>query len=203
MLLASVADIRASLGFDDMTDINAAVTAALDAAEVELSATLDADFAETDVVDTFWVREPGLKEGSHVATEFRFSKGLLTAVPAVMLAQTVPLFGTAAAIAITTMKFDLTKGTARDWHNDFDHQYVRFTYTAGYPADETDAISYDLDIVPTWLQEAAKLQAMINLADSPSLTEANIKLDVKMMNAQLTNILRSKIRYAPLALLPL
>ena len=57
--------------------------------------------------------------------------------------------------------------------------------------------------IPDWLQQAAKLNALIGLADSPALTEAMVKLDVKTLQAQYQALLQRKMRYAPLAFIPL
>ena len=63
--------------------------------------------------------------------------------------------------------------------------------------------TYDLTQVPNWLQEAAKLLALLHLADSPTLTEANVKLEKLMLSQQLKALLSDHIRYAPMALLPM
>ena len=54
-----------------------------------------------------------------------------------------------------------------------------------------------------WLQEAAKLLALLHLADFPTLTEANVKLEKLMLSQQLKALLSDHIRYAPMALLPM
>ena len=81
MLLTAVQGIRELLGFDDMTDINFAIEAALHAAEPQLAAQLGTSFARTAVTDTFFVPRPGYEDGRHVQTEFRLSRGLVVPTP--------------------------------------------------------------------------------------------------------------------------
>ncbi|MCL4743843.1 MAG: hypothetical protein KJZ83_00360 [Burkholderiaceae bacterium] len=204
MLLASVQGIREALGFDDMTDINAAIEMALHAAEPQLAALLDTSFERGDVTDVFWVQRPGFSQMEHVRTEFRLSRGLLASAPSVTATERVSLVNPSASIDLSAdMKFDLEKGVARDWSTVFNRQYVTFSYTAGFEPDADNAESYKLDQVPRWLQEAAKLKCLLHMASSPSVTEAGIDLDKKVLEAQYTALINKHIRYAPTALLPL
>ena len=68
MLLAPVQEIREQLGFDDMTDINFAVTMAMHAIEPQLASRLSTLFARGDVTDTFWAPEPTPDTGTASAT---------------------------------------------------------------------------------------------------------------------------------------
>jgi hypothetical protein len=90
-----------------------------------------------------------------------------------------------------------------DYQTAYDQQYVRFVYTAGFAGDGSDPESYDLSAVPSWLQEAAKLQALITLETHPSLESAGVKQDVQALRAELGVIIRQHLRYAPVALLPI
>jgi hypothetical protein len=83
---------------------------------------------------------------------------------------------------------------------------VRITYVAGFDSDPSSGappIKYLLTQVPAWLQEATKLRTLLALADSPSLSEAAIKLDTKVLTLQLNALLSRHLRYAPLSILPL
>ena len=91
---------------------------------------------------------------------------------------------------------------ARDWMTHYEGDYVRFDYEAGFEVG-AEPQSYDLTQVPGWLQEAAKLLALLHLADSPTLTEANVKLEKLMLSTKLKALLSEHIRYAPMALLPM
>ena len=193
MLLTSVAGIRESLGFDDMTDINAAITTALHAAEPILAATLNTEFARAEVIDTFWVNSPTVRDGSHVNTEFWLSRGFVQGTPVV----------TGHVSASAAMNYRHEKGIARDWTTIYESNTLVFTYQAGFQADTDNTEAYVNTQVPAWLQEAAKMQALIYLADAAAITEAGIKIDVRVLQQQLQALMTAKIRYAPMALYPL
>jgi len=202
MLLASVQGIRESLGFDDMTDINSAIEMALHAAEPQLAAILDTSFERSEVTDTFWVPAPGFRQGGHVRTEFRLSRGLLASAPSISASPIASLSPSDTDLS-SVMKVDHEKGVARDWTTHFDNQYVTFHYQSGFEVDPDNDQSYNLSQVPSWLQEAAKLKCLLHLAGNPALTEAGINLDKKVLEAQYTALINKHIRYAPTALLPL
>ena len=223
MLLASVNDIVAALGFDQMTDIQNAASMALDAAEAQLMAALDTDFEAGTFSDIFFVDEAPAR-GS---VEFRLSHGLVSSLTQVLANADPggfdtdpvstwssggwPLRGYVAGqnvdcTANCTPQLDQKakdRGVIRDILSRYRQTYVRVTYVAGFAADGTNPASYDLTQVPDWLQQAAKLNAMIGLADSPALSEASVKLDVKSLTNQYNALLGRKVRYAPLAVLPL
>ena len=201
MLLTAVQGIRESLGFDDMTDINFAIEAALQAAEPQLAAQLGTSFARKAVTDTFFVPRPGYEDGRHVQTEFRLSRGLVVPTPVAIRAYDPQLIDTDAR-AVEGVRYDLDKGIGRDWVTHYEGEYVRFSYEAGFEVGASPE-SYELTQVPNWLQEAAKLLALLHLADSPTLTEANVKLEKLMLSQQLKALLSDHIRYAPMALLPM
>ena len=205
MLLASVADIVGELGFDSMTDINEAVIMALDAAEPQLSAILNTEFDSGTFIDTFYVPQPPYRDGPAVRTDFRLRRGVLSSVTSVLTTTDPTAFGdptsyTDVTSVVTTL---LDKGVIRDWQTHYNRQFVQITYAAGFGVSLTDPTSYNLTQVPSWLQEAAKLKAKITLADSPVLSEANIKLDKKMLGLAVGTLLSRHIRYAPAALLPM
>jgi hypothetical protein len=205
MLLASVADIRNQLGFDDMTDINAAITMALEAAEPQLAAVLNTEFDRSTMVDAYYVGEPFYRNGPAVETEFRLRRGLVQSLTSVVYANDVPGLSDPNSYIDSTAQASLhpDKGIVADYQTHFKRQYVQISYVAGFTADQTNAASYDLTQVPTWLQQAAKLRAMLSLADSPVLSEANIKLDTKMLQTQFNALVSRHLRYAPSSILPL
>ena len=201
MLLASVSEIRDALGFDDMTDINAAITDALNAAEHMLASALNTSFELTEVTDVFYVDAPTVIQGSHRRTEFWLSRGFLRAAATV----------TGFAGTQGDLRYDLEKGIVKDITTDYSDTTLTFVYSAGFPriVDDADADPvtytdrYDLAFVPKWLQEAAKLQTFISLADAAPITEAGIKIDVTALQTQLQTLMNTRIRYAPMALYPL
>jgi hypothetical protein len=209
MLLASVETIRNALGFDSMTDINAAITAALNSAEPQLAVQLSTNFEQQTVTDVFWAKEPVEKTFPHVRTQFWFSQGFISSTPTVSAVQLrggpfewIDSTSDPFIIADGALVYNLEKGVATDWMTPYHHCRVTFTYQAGFPLDDTDE-SYDLTQVPAWLQEAAKLLTLIRLADSPIITEAGVRIDVPTIKLQLDSLLAKHTRYAPLALIPL
>lgn len=201
MLLTPIKGIRDSLGFDDMTDINDAISTALHAAESQIASLLGTTFDRGQYTDVFWVPEPVFQDRNHVSTEFRLSRGLLASAPTISMA--VDVKGTGASDLSGEMKVDLDKGIAKDWSTWFNRHYVTFEYEAGFEPDDGDPDSYKDGQVPPWLQEAAKLKALVHLASNPSLTEAGVSLDEKVLDAQFASLINRHLRYAPMALLPL
>lgn len=209
MFLASVRVIREQLGFDDMTDINAAIEMALNSAEAQLAAQLGTQFGRTQLVDTFWVYEPGFRQGNHVETQLRLRRGMVAGEPEIVSASSVSLL--AQGNTMTGIQLDAEKGVLTDYTTDYYRRYVRVSYTAGFEAEMEDVEngeprptgSYVLSQVPEWLQEAAKLKALIHLSSSETIKDAGITIDVKAIDAQLAAIVNQHLRYTPLALLPI
>jgi hypothetical protein len=205
MLLASVADIRESLGFDDMDDINAAITAALHAAEPVLSSWLGTPFDAGTFTDTFYVFVPPYTIGDHAETSFRLSRGFVSDITSVAMASGVSDFAVSGGFIdqASFMQANLEKGVVVDYQTIYDRAYVRFVYTAGFDADGSDATSYDLSQVPAWLVQAATAQALLSLNGSPSLEQAQVTIDAPTLRMQLDALVRANRRYNPTALLPL
>ena len=225
MLLAAVADILSTLGFDPMTDITFAATQALDAAEEQLASLLNTEFAAGTYTDMFYVDEPTMTVRHHgFKTQFRLSRGFITtplATGSVLVnSQASMLTGVASQIGstwgyvdvptgdanidvTTAMTVDSDRGLLTDIVNRYRKTYVQATYQAGFAVSGSDPTSYDLTVVPDWLQQAAKLCAMLALADSPSLSEAQIKIDKQLIGMQYNALMSRKLRYAPNSLLPL
>ena len=205
MLLASVSDILDDLGFDAMTDITASATLALDAAEAQLASVLNTEFDQGTFVDTFYVSEPPYLDGPVSETEFRLRRGLATSLTSIRYAGTVQSLADASvAIDITaTAQLHPDKGIVKDFVTRFRRQFVQITYVAGFPPDTSNPASYLISTVPDWLQQAAKAAAMLSLADSPALAEAQIKLDKTVLGIKYNALINRKLRYAPLSILPL
>jgi len=208
MLLAETADVISQLGFDSMTDINFAVSMAMDAAEPYLSAQLNTGFEKGTYVDTFFVREPRYRDGPAVSTEFRLRRGLVSSITSVLTNADPCGFGNLSADTLTknitdhvTLHSD--KGVVKDFKTHYMSQWVQITYVAGFDTDPNTANSYLISEVPDWLQNACKIKTLIGLVDSPVLSEAQIKLDPRLLTQQLVSLLSRHLRYAPLSLLPL
>jgi hypothetical protein len=212
MLLTTVESVRAPLGFEDMTDINAAITQAIHAADPQLSAEINTTFAAGTITDTFYVEQPtyvrhgyvdpltGQRTG-HMSTEFRLSNGFLTAAPTVLVFD--QFGGTSTMDLSATIFTNLEKGVMRDIGTALWGKYVTVAYSYGFPADGTDPTSYDLTVVPLWLQTAAQVRATRMLSGNPSIKEAAIVIDTAVLDQQYSALVAQKLRYAPAALLPL
>jgi hypothetical protein len=199
MLLYSVSKLREELGFDDMTNINDAITMALHAAEPLIGSTLRTTFDRKTVTDTFHVNAPSFQQGGLNRTEFLLSAGFLSGTPVVTSKD---------ASLADAFTFDAEKGIARDWVTAYVDQIVTIEYSCGFEAETagdpaTPTGSYKLDQVPTWLQQAAKIKTLLLIAKNPALTEAGISLDTNVLDQQFASLVNSHIRYAPSALLPL
>ena len=205
MLLASVNDILNDLGFEAMTDITASATLALDAAEAQLASVLNSEFDQGTFTDTFFVSEPPYLDGPACETEFRLRRGFVSSLTSVRYAGPVQdLMDPSAYNDVTaTAQLHPDKGIVKDYVTRFRRQFVQIVYVAGFPEDGTNPASYDLTKVPDWLQQAAKTAALLSLADSPSLSEAQIKLDKTVLGIRYSSLINRKLRYAPLSLLPL
>ena len=206
MLLTNPIDIIQALGFDQMVDITNAATMALDASEAQLASILNTDFAQATNTDTFFVRQPPYMDGPACETEFRLKQAFVTALTSVRCAPTVAGFSDSTQYTDVTANVicDNDRGVVQDFETRYNRQWVQITYTAGFPPDTTlsPPTSYLMTSVPDWLQQAARLNALIGMADSPVLSEAQIKLDVATLKVQYTALISRKTRYAPLAILP-
>lgn len=191
MYLAAVSAIQASVGFDDMEDINEAIKAALHAVEPQLAGALNTSFKAGAAKATYYVREPAVTDGALYKTEFWLPHGFITEIEI-----------TGGAEDPDSYDLDEERGIIKDLVTNYSRQLVKVSYEYGFPVDGTDANSYDLSVVPSWLQEAAKLQAMIHLASAPPIINAAITIDVPTLTVQVQNIMHTKQRYAPLAILP-
>lgn len=205
MLLASVTDILNNLGFDAMTDISVAATMALDAAEAQLASVLNSEFEQGTFTDTFYVSAPPYRDGPVCETEFRLRRGLLTSLTSMRYSPTVAgLTDSTVYVDVTaTVQLHPDKGIVKDYTTPYRRKYVQITYAAGFAADTGNPASYNLTAVPDWLQQAAKTAALLSLADSPALSEAQIKLDKMVLGIKYNSLINRKLRYAPLSILPL
>ncbi len=213
MLLSSITRLRADLGFDSMTNFNNAATEALNQAELQLMSALGVEFQQQTVTDTFYIPEPSFcRNFFDFRTEFRLSQGFVNPTPAVSAIAVAKAgmfwFGRDHIVnnpdtldVSANMVINYDKGVCTDTTYAYRHRWVTFTYTAGFPADGTDATSYDLTVVPTWLQTASHMAARIIMQSNPALEDPAIKLDTTMMQKNLNVMLSSKLRYTPAAYL--
>lgn len=201
MLLTTVESVRNPLGFDDMTDINAAIETALHSVEPQLEAQLGTRFDRVTQTDIFYVAEPGFIREPHVSTEFRLSRGFLASNPTIVCKDATNGDFTLTISPGATM-VNLELGKITNIGTRFQHTTVTVTYTAGFEID-TQGDAYIAAQVPAWLREAAKLRALSLLASSPMLKDAGIELDPKVLDGQAAALINRNLRYMPVALLPI
>lgn len=187
MFLTSVANVRTQLGFDDMDDINLAIESALHSAEFQISGMLNTSLRSGSSVDSFYLYEPTFRQGTYFRSEVRLRHGFIR--------DTTTNFG--------SFTWDTEKGVGFDTSYRFDVETLEVTYDYGFEADESNPDSFDLSVVPSWLQEAGRICTLINLADNPSLTKAEVKLDKEQLRRSLRGTLALHLRYAPTAILPI
>ena len=212
MMLTSPGVIREFLGFDDMLDITRAIEAALESVTVTLAARLNTSFDRATATDVFYVEAPIRHVGLFRQTEFRLSRGFIQSLDSWNYASEFAHFGTSESMdASSAVAFDSEKGIVRDLTTEYTMKFVRGSYTYGFEVDADDSNLYDLTQVPLWLQEAAKLSALVYLNNNPSLraieesgaTSTNdAKASIEALGMQLKYNLSEHARYAPLAQLP-
>ena len=213
MYLAAISDLREQLGFDDMTDINTAIGDALDAAETQLASILRTEFNQVTVTDQFYIEDTP-RQGRAVKTELLLTRGFLIGQPTSIIVNEIsPISLTAFDLVqanyggnagpLPNFIFGLEKGHGIDTTNFYNATYINVTYTAGFEPDPTTPdFSYLISSVPKWLQNAAKLLALLLLADNAVITEAGITIDKRLTEQQARLLCQPKIRYKPLALDP-
>jgi hypothetical protein len=188
-----------------MTDITFAASMALDAATPQIEAMLNTSFAQNSYTETFFVAKPPYRDRQAFRTRFRLNNGFV-ALTSMKVSYQLSDFTTAGATptdVTSSVTVDADRGVIDDIVNRYSSQYVRVAYTAGFPVDGTNADSYLLTAIPDWLQQAAKLRALIGMADDASLSEAGIKLDTKVLWPQFNALISRKMRYAPTAKMPI
>lgn len=161
MHLGDAEALREELGFDDMQDINDAISAAMNLATEVLSARIGTDVDHATVTDLFRVPR-------NANANFKLSRGFVD-TDTVQL-ETFPTLEAAHEVGGVTayeshpyvkgeegtvLVPGLTPGT-----------FLRATYEAGFEVDASYVDRYDLEVVPQWLQDAAKAQAQLLLATS-------------------------------------
>ena len=204
MMLTDPAIIRDALGFDDMTDINDAIEAALYAATQAIAARLNTSFDRAPHTDTWYVMEPLRHDNFLRQTEFRTRYGFVQSLDAISYGSEISHFGTSDATdASSSVTLQGEKGVIVDLKTDYTAKFVRAEYTYGFEADDDYPGVYDGTQVPTWLKEAAKLNALVLLANNPALDQADVTIDARTHQRTLEHILSQHARYTPLALLPL
>lgn len=206
LLLSPVAELRQQLGFDDMPDINNAITGAMQAATASLASGLNMKFDTGTYEDTFFMKEPSFMEEDGFHSEFRLSQGLVQSINSAQA-----FIRASTGVNAVQNNIDISgnivlngeKGQVFDYLTRYDRHLVTIAFTAGFAADGTDATLYDQTKVPEWLKEANRLKALMMLNGMPPLEEAGIKLETKSLHVQLHHLMGYHKRYLPCAVLPI
>jgi hypothetical protein len=205
MMLSSVEDLRASLGYDAAPDILEAFRAALNAAASLLAGRLRTTFDQAAYIDTFYVGTP-LQFGTHDRVDLLLSQGFLLVPPAVTVrsAGTVGDFGTTSEVDMSTYASVSNEvGTVSMLDSGISDRYVRVSYTAGFLKDASTPQQYRATDVPDWLKTASRLQAILHMYDNPVTKVKELPIgDQTMLDTQLIAVIDQHIRYRPLALSP-
>ena len=206
MLLAPAKKIADQLGFSaDMYDAMAAFTAALHAATPILAGRMDSDFGRGEITDVFFAETAGFETHSFASTQFRLSHGFVSKIEEITAGhgQGAERPRAIHQREVTTFAptLDKDRGIVTQIDTRFRGQMVSIRYTKGFEEHEVDDEPTYKD-VPNWLSQAAILQALVLLQGNAVLTQAEIRLDTRMHQAQLDAMVQSKVRYAPAALLP-
>jgi hypothetical protein len=203
MLLASVSEIREALGFEDMPDITDAITQALHTATEVLSSRLGTAFDKVTASDHYFVEKPSRQIGPLNSTEFRLGRGFVT-ITSMQRGKTFSALGTSDAVEyLNAVLPKPVLGVVLDPQTVYDQDFVRITYSAGFDESQNDPGTFDLSQVPGWLQELAKLQAMVLVAGSAPIKQAGLELDTKTLSMRFEAGVSGRIRYTPAALLAL
>lgn len=212
MMLTDPTVIRDTLGFDDMADINDAIDAALVAATPVLAANLRSEFDKKTWIDTFYVDTPAQRMGNLLQTEFLLSTGFVTQITKMESSTGFDLFGgTDVVDRLGTTRLDKDRGVIKSVTPDYTGMFVQITYEAGFDVSGTDPDMYEAVDVPPWLQEAAKVMAMMSLANNPVVRAVDdgggsyagiANHPTGVLRRQLEDLISVKRRYAPLAHMP-
>jgi hypothetical protein len=228
MRLALASDVMSALGLNDLPDYVNAVNEALDAATIQLESDMRVAFEQKACVDYFMpadndpstklkLKKAFVQASPALAVTYAVSQGAWTLGETINLTSickvdndrgivwvsgpdpaspsangTVPqLFYPWATFGLNFPGFCGLKGA-----------FLSVSYTAGFPADQADDESYDLTVVPKWLQSIARVVARISLADHPALQVTTVTSDVRLLQNQYAAMINAKSRYAPDAVLP-
>lgn len=200
MLLLPIEDLRSRTGFDDIPDVNAAFSSALSAATSTLSQELRTAFTSGSYTDLFFV-DSVFKMGATIRVPLLLKRGFVSGVTTATCASLRADLVTGADIS-SYLLLDSERGMVTVLDYDVSGMYVSITYNAGFAADDSNSEIYEQGSVPTWLKDAASLQALITIdTANPTLRrEDKGGGDVDVMRSQLETLLTSRKRYLPQAL---
>jgi len=194
VLLQSVANIRTGLGYETSTDVDAALTSALERATAELRGLLRSDFTRGVATDTFMVRNITIGSGAQAVGKLKLSRGFVDEGETISMIASETLKGLDTADSYVNLRANVD-------NENFDHMlmedaergriligdfsflgrqtnYVRVSYTCGYTTGGNPAVYKS---IPEWLVSLAEIKAELASFMNPSL---NPGLDVGASKVQ-------------------
>jgi len=210
--LVPVANVRDRMYLPNATDVNTAISDAIETVTDTLESLLRTKFGAASITDTFRVRF-GVWSPGHPRCRLLLTRGFMSAltVPSIKTAQTISLFNASQEYTFTTANladwviYDYERGVVDIVDTDLSDYYVRVTYDAGFNLDGGDPTQYDQTELPSWLVQAAELATIIELAGNPAVAISNPENapDVSALRMELTRVLGRHIRYVPTAITPI
>ncbi len=179
MYLIKTQDALGRLDFDNTPAIQSAVDNSVAHATEELAGVLRTEFDRVTVTDLFY-NVQSFREGVAFSTRLRLNRGFLD------LGQTYTIRAAATRLKLplSTAKdlrdepdgsgddltiVDAEKGLVVIRDIDLSNFYIEVGYTAGFALDSDEALLFDQDVVPGWLQEAAFIHTNILVRHHPVL----------------------------------
>lgn len=210
MWLADPAELRTSLDFDDLEEINLALQEAMARATPVLASMLRTDFDRTTRTDVFFVMRPTLM-GTVYSTDLRLRRGHVLPSGYTVHASSTRV-GLAASGTRTDLRshggVDLTSlqdelGVLNVTGHDLTNMFVAVAYTSGFEADGDEPRLYDQAQVPDWLQQAAKAKATAIASQNPMLRgEEGPLIRKDGLNEAVMALVDDHVRYLPRAVGP-
>lgn len=220
MRLTTTAAVRNAIGFEDMPDINTAIESALDTTSIWLEQKLGSMLDETTLTSRYFL-EVHERASDNVPpnTRLKLKSGLVQSGSITVKAYS-EWSDPGTAVTITKMLPETPRGLERGilldtetWYGassnwtrfvgEYAGPFIEVSYTVGFPVDGTDSDLYEQTVVPTWLKEAAKLNALIMLENHPVVKNADLEQDTDMLRDRLSTLLKQYSSYAPSAKLAL
>jgi hypothetical protein len=219
MKLVTDLSIRQYLGFDDMPDVNNAISIASQLVTSQLESMLESNFSRADREDNFMVHNmmPHM-DRDHPTTKVKLRTGFISAGTLVVTAATRYADLASNPVTVATM---VANGDSGRWLGELTDletlygdatnlgylnrvntagRYIRVAYTSGFEVDGDDPTLYTG--MPDWLVQAATSMTMYQLRTHPVIVQAELPFEFEQYQTLSKTILAQHLRYLPSALNP-
>jgi hypothetical protein len=202
--LSTIDSARARIGFDDITTVNNAIAAALEAASVELSRLLRTPFDIATGVAEVFVPRFIPRYGRSTVLYLGLGAGFLSADPVVVYATTANMLSASAvAVDATNYKIDREKGLLTfNTSLCLKDRAIQVTYSSGF-ALGTGPTADVYQGVPDWLVAIGEEWAITVLDRTNPALRGDSAKSWEIVQGSLKDALSRKIRYFPYAEKPL